>query len=157
MARKWFSGGWIEGRIKRKEQQIQETEAQTREAQAYIQALQDVLKILLRDTEADVGTALRPGNAIAQARDAILEAGRPVHISALLAAMGREMTRNTRALLSGSLATYVRRREIFTRPEPNTFGLIDTEEAPEPTLDEPPETFGSVMLKKARQTTFRSK
>jgi hypothetical protein len=30
-----------------------------------------------------------------------------------------------RSALSGSIAAYVRKGEIFTRPAPNTFGLLE--------------------------------
>lgn len=132
----------VEERIKKKKQEIQELEAQTREARAYIQALQDVLKMLPRDKKSDAGAVLRSGSAIAQARDAILEAGRPLHISTLLRTMGREMTRNSRSSLSGSLAAYVRRGEMFNRTGPNTFGLVEMEGALIPAAEELPKDFG---------------
>ena len=134
----------IEERIRRKEQDIQELKSKIREGKAYLQALQDVLKLLPRDEAGAVGTVLRHGSAASGAREAILQAGQPLHISALLEALGRENTRSARSSLSGSLAAYVRRNEVFTRPKPNTFGLIEMpqEEEPDPST-EPPETFGS--------------
>src|SRR5436309_2854111 len=110
----------IEERLKKKEQEIQELEAKIKEAQVYMQALQDVLKILPKDADGDSGAAaLRPGGAVAQARTAIKAQGRPLHVDDLLRALGREVNRANKANLSGSLAAYVRRREIFTRPAPN--------------------------------------
>lgn len=136
-------------RIKRKEAEILDLENQVREAKAYVQALNDVLKMLPRTAG---GTAnveiLRPGSAAAQARDLILAAGAPVHVTELLKQMGKEVTRETRSSLSGTLAAYVRKGEIFTRPGPNLFGLVElsgqaTEVSREPT-DEPPGDFGSL-------------
>jgi hypothetical protein len=45
----------------------------------------------------------------------------------LLKAMGREVNRKNKTGVSGSLAAYVRRGEVFTRPKPNTFGLLELE------------------------------
>lgn len=136
----------IMGRIRRKEAEIQDLEVQIREAKAYVQAMQDVLKMLPR-TGAGPGGAeiLRTGSAAAQARDIILAAGQPVHVTDLLKEMGKEMTRETRASLSGTLAAYVRKGEIFTRPGPNVFGLVEMDEQPKAPIqaDEPPDNFGT--------------
>jgi hypothetical protein len=94
----------------------------------YISSLQDVLKMMPRELEPGKERSLRPGTAVALARDAIRKAGKPLHISELLIALGKTDAKNSRLALSGSLATYVRRGEIFTRPEPNTFGLIECQQ-----------------------------
>ena len=144
----------IEDRIHKKKEEIQELESKTREAKSYIQALQDVLKLLPRDESGIAETVLRSGSAASGTREAILKAGRPLHITELLAALGRENTREARSSLSGSLAAYVRKDEVFTRPRPNTFGLIEMpveieppdappDEPPDEPVDEPPDTFGS--------------
>ena len=67
---------------------------------------------------------LRPGTDMAKCADALEQAGHPLYVDDLLAALGKEPTRNNRASLSGSLAALVRNKRVFTRPEPNTFGLI---------------------------------
>jgi hypothetical protein len=72
----------------------------------------------------------------------ILSRGRPVHIDDLLQALGRDNTREAKASLGSSLAAYVRREEIFTRPAPNTFGLIELGHQNRPKSTEPPEGFG---------------
>lgn len=139
----------IEDRIKRKEAEILEFELKIRETRAYIQALQDAIKWLPRDGDVPAETKLRAGSAVAEARELILKAGEPLHISKLLEAMGRELSRNNRAALSGSISAYVRRGEIFTRPAPNTFGLVEFGNEPEPeglsagqSHQEPPPDFG---------------
>ena len=138
----------IHERLKKKEQEIQTLEERLRAAKIYVQALQDVLKLLENDenpTSSD--SALKPGSAVAKARDLILREGSPVHINGILAGIGKEMTRESRASLTSSIAAYVRRGEIFTRPAPNTFGLIElghtgtAEKAPEP-----PKGFGTAQL-----------
>ena len=116
----------IEERVRRKEAEVQALEKKLEAARVYLQALADVLRAI--DKAADdepQETALRRGSAVTKAREIILEAGAPVHIDHLLTRLGREVTRKTKASLTGSLAAYVRREEIFTRPAPNTFGLIE--------------------------------
>lgn len=136
----------IEDRIRKKELEIQELDGKIREARAYIQALQDTIKILPREDRASGGTTLRAGSKVAMAREAILKAGSPLHISKLLKSMGREVNRKNRAGLSSSLAAYVRRNEIFTRPSPNTFGLVELSGNAAPIFpdddDGPPPDFG---------------
>jgi hypothetical protein len=135
----------IEEKLRKKEEEIQELEAKIRDARTYMQALQDVLKILPRSpVKVGNGGALRPGSSMSHVRDFILEKGQPAHVSELLEALGKEATREARASLSGSLAAYVRKGEIFTRPSPNTFGLIELghENEPEEGYAEPPPDFG---------------
>jgi hypothetical protein len=135
----------VEERIKKKEAEIQELERQVGEARVYLQALQDVLKLFPREagsSSALAVAALRPGSAVGQARDIILRHGAPVHITEILKELGKEVTRETRASLAGSLAAYVRRGEIFTRPAPNHFGLVEF--GGTPPVDTPPDDFGAI-------------
>ena len=99
----------IEDRIRRKASEIQELEAKVREAKSYVQALQDVMKLLPRDDSIAAGTILRAGSAVAEAYDIILAVGQPVHLSDILVSMGRELTRKNRSALGGSISAYVRR------------------------------------------------
>ena len=138
----------IEDRLRRKEGEILNLEEKIKAARVYVQALRDVLKIMgtpdvggRSDTAAE--TVLRSGSAVAKAREEILRRGILVHISDLLEALGKEVTRENRASLTSSLSAYVRRGEIFTRPEPNTFGLVElgqTEKAEKEAM--PPKGFG---------------
>ena len=116
-------------KLRKKELEVHSLEDKLRAAKVYVQALQDVLKMLSDGGERldalSTDVALRPGSAVDQAREIILQRGTPVHVSDLLAALGREPSRDSRASLTSSLAAYVRRGEIFTRPAPNTFGLVE--------------------------------
>jgi len=129
----------LEKRIKKKEQEIQELRAKIGEAQAYIQALQDTIQFLPRDTSSGVSVerALRPGSAVAKTLTFLRKSGKPMHITDILKGIGKTTSKKDRISLSGSLGWYVRRNELFARPAPNTFGLIETE-----TANEPPEGFG---------------
>jgi hypothetical protein len=122
-------------------------DAWIREGNAYIGALTETLKLLPRETPVDTALTLRPNSEVAKSRQAILSAGRPLHVDELLKALGKPINHNNKASLSGSLATYVRKNEIFTRPAPNTFGLVEFErESLQETLfdEEPPPEFGSM-------------
>ena len=131
-------------KIERKQQEIMDLEGQLKEARSYRQALEDMLKLLPRDgvNTGSAGQFLRPGSGLAKAREAILKDGQPLHITALLKALGRPLDRINRSGLSGSLAAYVRKGEIFTRPAPNTYGLVELGHTTAATIAEPPAGFG---------------
>lgn len=134
-------------RIERKKAEIAEMESQVRLAREYLQALEDTFKLIPRDfaNGGDPVITLRAGSALARAREVIKKSGKPMHITELLAAMGKGATRNERAGLSGTLASYVRRGEIFTRPAPNTFGLVELDKASAANDDDlPPSGFGKL-------------
>ncbi len=147
--------GEIQKRIDRKKaeistlrQQIGSLETQIKEASSYIQALEDTLKLLPKDSaSAPESTTqnLRAGSAVAKARDAILAAGKPLHISEILKILGKATDNVSRAAVSGSLAAYVRKGQIFTRPAPNTFGLTELDGStiePKNNKPRPPPDFG---------------
>ena len=127
-------------RIKRKEAEIQELENEKRSlrsrtarieseiqaATAAVEAFKEALSLAPEASSGMAGvTELRKGSTTAKAYEALKDAGEPLHINKLLAAIGREPTRSARTSLSGSIAAYVRRGEIFTRTDPNTFGLVE--------------------------------
>ncbi|HNS79762.1 MAG TPA: hypothetical protein PKM17_14030 [Syntrophorhabdus sp.] len=132
----------FEDKIKKKELEIQEYEMKIREARAYVQALQDHIKFLPKEDMANDATdsnTLRPGSMPYRAHELLKKAGRPLHVSDILTGIGEEPTKPNRVSLSGTLASYVRNHKIFSRPMPNTFGLISLERA---VSTEPPEDFG---------------
>lgn len=135
----------IEDRLRKKEQEIVALEEKVKSTKVYVQALRDILKMLGSDgnEEADAEATLRSGSAVDQARRVILERGTPVHIDEILEALGKGATREAKASLTSSLAAYVRRGEIFTRPAPNTFGLVELgHEANDEESPQPPADFG---------------
>lgn len=113
----------------KKQQEIKQLEMKLREANAYLQALQDSIRVLNREESGEANndgeTTLRPGTSIAQAHDVLKASGKPLHINDLLQKMGKTADKKSRLSLSGSLAAYVREGQIFTRTGPNTFGLIE--------------------------------
>jgi len=134
----------------RKSQEIVDLERQIDMARAYLQAIQDSMKALPREVPIqtngeDLSLDLRPGTLLARAKEAIQKNGRPMHISALLSAIGVENTKKARVSLVGSLGAYVRKGSVFTRPGPNTFGIVGMNSLPFELGDQTlPEAFGKV-------------
>jgi hypothetical protein len=131
-------------KIARKQQEISDLELRIREGRAFIQGMEEVLKILPKENSLQKAEQiLRPGTAIYSAREAIKQAARPLHIADLLKALKLEVNKKNRLSLSGSLSGYARRGEVFTRPAPNTFGLVEFGESfGRQDLAEPPDDFG---------------
>ena len=115
----------IQKKIHKKMQERFDLDMRIRDCDTYVASLEEVLRMLPREAEPGKEVLLRHGSLIAQAREALRKEGKPMHVTALLEAIGRPAAKKNRLALSGSLAAYVRREEIFTRPEPNTFGLLE--------------------------------
>jgi hypothetical protein len=136
----------LQKRVEKKRSEISALAGKLKEAEIYAQALEDTLKLLPKEdggvSEAPAEIPLREGSNIAKAKEAIQKAGKPMHITELLAALGKPADKDARAALAGSLGAYVRRGEIFTRPGPNIFGLVGMKAAATLVDAEPPENFG---------------
>ena len=136
--KKWKDIRDLEEQRNRVQQQLREFNAQLREAHAALQAYEDVLKMTPVDAEDDKSTEpkLRPNSAVALARDILRKHGQAMHVTKILEALGRQTSHEQKVALSGSLSAYFRSGQIFTRPEANTFGLLEWQQG---TLDLPPE------------------
>lgn len=133
----------------KKREEILELERSLEHANTYLQAIQDSIKALPRETGQNTGTdetaTLRAGTLLARAQEAIRKRGSPMHINLLLSEIGLENTKSARVSLVGSIGAYVRRKVIFTRPGPNIFGLIGMEASPEKVAAAVlPESFGEI-------------
>lgn len=62
-----------------------------------------------------------------RARDFIRSKGAPQHVAEILKGISKDPNKANLMSLSGSLGSYVRKGHIFTKPAPNTFGLIELE------------------------------
>jgi hypothetical protein len=128
----------FEEKIRKKKEEIQEYETKIREAKSYLQALEDAIKLLPRETNNGTETStFRPGSNIAKTYELLKKKGAPMHINDILSGIGKTASKKEKVSMSGALGWYVRRKEIFTRPFPNTFGLFSMEEH-----EEPPDEFG---------------
>ncbi|MHB0977410.1 MAG: hypothetical protein ACYC1U_09500 [Candidatus Aquicultorales bacterium] len=130
----------LEDKIKRKEQEIQEHEMKIAQAKAYLQGLQEAIRLLPRDstTSGSEEIILRKGSSIYKTRELLRKHGEPMHVMDILRGIGKEPDKKSRTALSGSLGFYVRQNQIFTRPDPNTFGLLEWGNG----ATEPPDDFG---------------
>ncbi len=113
-------------------------------AEAYIQAYQDMLKSLPRESSETRPEAMfRAGSAAKRTREMIIDAGRPLHINDVLKGLGKRDDRAARASLTSALGAYARKGEVFVRTAPNTFGLLEMGHAAgTQAVDEPPADFG---------------
>lgn len=132
--------------IEKKQQEIRTLEIQLREANAYVQALMDSMKLLPREeaASAEPEHTLREGSTLARTRDLLRHRGQPLRISEILKLLGHPQDKKHRVSLAGTLSGYARRGRVFTKTAPNTFGLQEfgvTETEGEPEL---PSEFGSM-------------
>ena len=115
--------------IEKKQEEIRDLEIRVREGHAYVQALQDSVRLLPKDDSKPLNSkdssTLRGGSNLAQAREILLTARQPLHVNDILAKMGKPIDQATRVSLVGTLGSYSRKGRIFTRTGPNIFGLIE--------------------------------
>jgi len=135
----------IQRKIAQKQQEIQDLNVNLERARSYVEALQESLKLFHKNASDDGAATLRPNSQIDKARQVLLEARRPLHVSEILKRMGKEATKNNRLSLSGSIGLYVRQHQVFTRPAPNTFGLMEFEDGSDVMQAELPEGFGKAV------------
>lgn len=105
--------------------QLRELDTRLREANAALAAYEEIARIAPEDADEQEGPNFRAGSTVALARAALQKVGEPMHISKILESIGKSNTHEQKVSLSSSLAAYVRKTQIFTRPEPNIFGLIE--------------------------------
>lgn len=133
----------IERKIRQKEEEATRLREELAKAEAYVEAMQESLRLIKKTTSAEEGNGIRPGSMIHKAQMILRKVGKPLYVGNLLEQMGREVTKNNRMSLAGSLGTYVRNEQVFTRPAPNTFGLVEFNEPETEGDDQPPEGFGN--------------
>lgn len=97
---------------------------------AVVDELKAILKGLPADDESEqqaTDPVLRPGSDMAKVREHLRTIGKATHVDDLLKLLGKPIEKKSRASLSGQMSLYARKNQIFTRPEPNTFGLREWE------------------------------
>jgi hypothetical protein len=137
----------FEKRMEKKREEIAMLESQLSQARSYLLALEDSMKLLSRvGANGNAEAALRPGTDLDKAREFLRDAGKAMHVSKIILGIGKELNKANRVSVSGSLGNYVRKGLIFTRPAPNTFGLVEFEgndgTGDAESFDDPPEGFG---------------
>lgn len=122
----------IESKIQEREHEIAESQEKLRaiegkihDSKIYIDALRESLALIDRESKNGFEPELQEGSKVAKARDAIKEAGKPLHINEILTKIGDPIEHSTRASLVTSISRYIKKGAIFRKTDPNTFGLID--------------------------------
>ena len=137
-------------RIERKQVELNAAELEWEKrksgAEAYIQALLETIKALPREaSDVSPERILRPGGALAKVRDLILSQRKPQHVDEILRTLSKPNDKKSRASITSAIGSYVRRKEIFVRTAPNTFGLIELGHAQDREEDLPPAGFGQAV------------
>lgn len=135
----------MERRIAKKRQEAADLGNKLREANAYLLALEDTLALLVEGEEGEDGEPVfRHGSDVAKARDWLRKIGKPKHISEILQGIGRQNDKKARISLGSTISGYVRKEQVFSRPGPNIFGLVEFGDPITPKVDpkEPPDDFG---------------
>ncbi len=132
----------IEQKIEKKKEEIIEHQSKIREAEVFIQAFQEALKVLPRVSPGLNGVPAIRENSIAwKAIKALRLNGRAMKINKLLEACG--FPKEKKQSVSGTLAFYIRKGVVFTRPSPGTYGLVEFKAGTVALLDAgPPHSFG---------------
>lgn len=114
----------IERKIERKRAEVEELQRQVDAGKAFIDGLQEALRLTPPDEDAPV-VELRQGSDLESVRNILRQETKPMHIDSIIVKMQKDYTGNMRAGLAGSLSSYARRNKVFTKTAPNTFGLIE--------------------------------
>ena len=138
-------------RIRRKEAEIAKLKGELASAEAYLQALNDSVKMLPRDASDDTSApTIRPNSLVGRALELLKTAGVPMHVNEILTELGLPI--ENRNSVASQLSAYTRRGDTFERTAPNTFGLRawgsasphEPEDANGDVDAEPPSGFGAI-------------
>lgn len=136
----------IEAKIKKKNQEIQSLEFDKNDIDTRIltiraekNGMEEVLKMLPLEEESGKSRTIRANSGAGKVQKLLRKHGKPMYIADIVIGIKRVNNLKNRAALASTLNSYFRNMEIFTRPESNTFGLLewDTQEkTPEPKEDD---------------------
>lgn len=122
----------LEKRLKRQRAELDaiekdKVELASREAvcKAIIAELEGLLRLAPKEEGETVEKALRVNTDPYHAREVLRKNRGPLHVKEILERIGGDTGRNRRSSLASQLGAYARKTEIFTKPGPNVFGLID--------------------------------
>jgi len=113
-------------RIEKGKQKILDLKIQIEREEAFIQGLNEALKMLPKEKTISSPqiVVLRDGSAVKKIYDLLQQSGKPLHIVDILTGIGKQNTKSNRLSIAGSLGRYVRNGNIFKRTGPNQFALI---------------------------------
>lgn len=113
--------------IQKAKAEVFELERQLAEKRAFVSGLERAFKLQNKSSRDPNADPLRPDSQLFQVREVLRKAGEPTHIDEIIKALSEEPndTKVSKVSLVGSLGQYIRRGTVFTRPAPNTFGLVE--------------------------------
>jgi hypothetical protein len=119
-----------EGRLKDLALQVAEIEASIAEARILMSAWEEIVDDLPKalGAEQDATRKIRPNSNIDQVLKLLRKERRAMHIIEILTLMGLDPNKKNRSSITGTIGPYVRSGQVFTRPAPNTFGLLEWSE-----------------------------
>ncbi len=117
----------LEEKIKQSQDDIEDWKDEISTAQITINELQSLYNLIPSANVNGSQPAFRQNSDGWLVHRLLLKAGQPLYIDEILVQLDREITSDSRASLAGQLGGYVRKGQVFTRPEPNTFGLREWE------------------------------
>ncbi len=146
-------------RITKKRQEVADLGNKLREANAYLLALEDTFALLSQgegEEALDGEPAFHHGSDVAKARDWLRKTGKPKHISEILRGIGKNNDKKARVSLRSTISNYVRKEQVFSRPGPNIFGLLEFGNSvfPQVYSGEPPDDFGDKQPVSIRRPTL---
>ena len=125
----------IQRQISKKQEEISALEGELAklrshitEAHGVITGLEAALQLIPKepsesDFQQDVAS-IRSGSDVERAYEFLCARGESTRIEVIVEGIGKENTKKTRQALAGQLSYNYREGRIFTRPAPNTFGLL---------------------------------
>lgn len=122
----------LQNQIKRKIKEIQQLESDRRDLDMQIMAGHEVIAALEEavkhfDIDENPARSLRAGKSVARIYEILKENGKPLHIKEILEKLGKNTDKKSQQATGSQLNSYVREDRIFSRPEKNTFGLMEWE------------------------------
>lgn len=116
-------------KITKQQTLVAEIEVTLRIERATLATMQDMYKLLPKDgaasTDSSALAVLRKGSGTSRAYEALKQRGIPMHVNDIANAIGKKPTREVTQGLASSMRAYVMKGEIFTKPAPNTYGLVE--------------------------------
>lgn len=106
-----------------KQTELVRLEAELAAGRAYLRFINDRIEL----AEQRGGNEPECSDPVIVIRRLIREAGRPLYIDDILRGLDRPLNREGREEIRHLLLSWVRREEIFTRPRPGIFGLVELE------------------------------
>ncbi|MGA9452944.1 MAG: hypothetical protein WBW41_16565 [Verrucomicrobiia bacterium] len=117
----------LEKKIERKLSEISDWEHSIDEARAFVEGLREALKMCPPDDGQPMPDTLRAGSDMDKVRTILKMANQPLHIDTIVSLMDKSYSDTMKVGLAGSLNSYAKKRKVFTRTAPRTFGLIEFE------------------------------